>query len=183
MVQTAVTIDGAGDEAARYESAASAWLTGRSAIALAYSEGQAVTLLPGAQVGGLTTRCAQPGKVVHIQYGDEFGVTYVVAFGKLGMYAYVSAEGLEAEAEVEAQQVAPQRAERLPLATPVLLCNGVSAIISAYSTADCHSYRVSWFDRRTWSIRHKWTDRQNFEVITGAASSATDAAAAVTLSA
>ena len=175
MVQTAVTIDGAGDEAARYESAASAWLTGRSAIALAYNEGQAVTLLPGAQVNGLTTRCAQPGKVVHIQYGDEFGVTYVVAFGKLGMVAYVSADGLEAVEE--AQQVAPQRVERLPLATPVLLCNGVSAVVSGHSTAACHSYRVSWFDRRTWSIRHKWTDRQNFEVIGAAENAAVMSAA------
>ena len=167
MVQTAVSTDRAGQVE---------W----EAIALDYSEGQAVTLLPGARVGGLTTRCAQPGKVVHIQYGDEFGVTYVVAFGKLGMVAYVSAEGLEAVEE--AQQVAPQRVERLPLTTPVLLCNGVSAIVSGHSTADCNSYRLSWFDRRTWSIRHKWTNRQNFEVI-GAASSATDAAAAVTLSA
>ena len=178
-----VTFDEAADEAARYESAASAWLTGRSAIALAYSEGQAVTLLPGAQVGGLTTRCAQPGKVVHIQYGDELGVTYVVAFGKLGMFAYVSAEGLEAVAEaVGAQPAAPQRAERLPLTTPVLLCNGVSAIVSGHSTADCNSYRVSWFDRRTWSVRCKWTDRQNFEVI-GAASSAADASSSAALSA
>lgn len=73
--------------------------TSTQVIELAFVEGQAVTLLAGAQVGGLTTRCAQPGKVVHIQYSDEHGVIYVVAFGKLQRYAYVSADGLAAVEE------------------------------------------------------------------------------------
>ena len=67
---------------------------------------------------------------------------------------------------------------RLPLSTPVLLCNGVLGVISGHSTADVNSYRVSWFDRRSWSKRHKWTDRANFEVI-GAAENAAIALAAL----
>lgn len=70
---------------------------GKQAITLDFTEGQEVTLLAGAKVNGLITRCNQPGKIVHIQYHQEFGVTYVVAFGKLGMYAYVGVEGLEAQ--------------------------------------------------------------------------------------
>ena len=78
----------------------------QSAIVLDFIEGQEVTLLAGAQVGGLTTRCNQPGKVIHIQYNAEFGVTYVVAFSKLRKYAYVSADGLEAVAD-EAETATP----------------------------------------------------------------------------
>jgi hypothetical protein len=74
-------------------------------IALDFTEGQDVILLKGAKVHGLTTKCNQPGTVVHIQYSDEFGFTYVVKFGSLGMYAYVGADGLEAVAEVVAPAI------------------------------------------------------------------------------
>lgn len=76
-------------------------------IALDFLEGQDVILLRGAQIGGLTTRTNQPGTVVKVLYSDEFGFTYCVAFGTMQrMYAYVSAEGLEAVAEV-APEVTP----------------------------------------------------------------------------
>lgn len=72
--------------------------TEQPVIVLDFEEGQQVILLAGATVNGLTTRCNQPGKVIHVQYSQEFGVTYVVSFGKLGMYAYVSADDLQAVA-------------------------------------------------------------------------------------
>lgn len=55
--------------------------------------------------------------------------------------------------------------ERVPLGTSVFLCNGVEAAISGHSTCDCNSYRVSWFDRKYWTVRHKWVQRGGFEVI------------------
>jgi len=60
---------------------------------------------------------------------------------------------------------------RLPLATPVRLCNGVEATISGHSTASATSYRVSWFDRWFWRVHHKWVERGDFEV-TGSAAAA-----------
>ncbi|MEO8391500.1 MAG: hypothetical protein ABI700_00770 [Chloroflexota bacterium] len=181
------------------EQAGQGWLVGHDAIALDFEEGQEVTLLAGAKIGGLTTRVNQPGKVVHVQYHAEFGTTYVVAFGKLGMYARVGAEGLEAVAEetpvVVAQQgektfynvsdliadlkggkfTPSQPAERLPLTTPVILRNGVSAVVSGHSTASCTSYRVSWYDRVHLVVRHKWMERGAFEVISTANKTATAA--------
>ncbi|MEO8392500.1 MAG: hypothetical protein ABI700_05860 [Chloroflexota bacterium] len=51
------------------------------------------------------------------------------------------------------------------------LRRGQLAVISGHSTADCNSYRVSWFDRHIWQVQHKWVERGAFEV-TGLAASA-----------
>lgn len=59
----------------------------------------------------------------------------------------------------------PAKPHRLSLGTPVRTRSGISGVISGHSTADCNSYRISWFDRRLWCIRHKWMERGNFEVI------------------
>ena len=48
----------------------------------------------------------------------------------------------------------------------VLALAAVLAVISGHSTADCNSYRVSWYDRVHLVIRHKWLERGAFEVIT-----------------
>src|SRR3982751_6112327 len=67
---------------------------------------------------------------------------------------------------------APARpAERLSLATPVILRNGVLAVVSGHSTASCTSYRISWYDRVHLVVRHKWVERGSFEV-TGLAAEA-----------
>ena len=165
MVQTAVSTDGAGQR----------WLTDQSAIALDFTEGEDVTLLPGAQVGGLTTRCAQPGKVVHIQYSAEFGVIYVVAFGKLRQYAYVSAEWLEA-VDPPAEFVTVTEMP-LPMGAPVIAeALGIVGVISGRSTCDRQRWRVTWFNRHYWCVEHKWLARSQFEVITsGAAENAANA--------
>jgi len=52
--------------------------------------------------------------------------------------------------------------ERVALGTPVLLWNDTPAIISGHSTCDCNSYRLSWFDRHFWQVRHKWVHRSCF---------------------
>ena len=166
MQQTAVSTDRAGQAGG----------IGWEAIALAFEEGQDVTLLPGAQVGGLTTRCAQPGRVVHIQYGGEFGVTYVVAFGKLGMVAYVSADGLEA-VDPPAEFVTVTEMP-LALGTPVIVeALGIVGVISGRSTCDGQRWRITWFNRHYWRVEHKWLARSQFEVI-GAANHAACSSAA-----
>lgn len=62
-----------------------------------YTEGTAVTVKSGALIGGLVLRTNQPGRIIRVQQSAEFGTTYVVALtDKPGMYAYVSADGIEA---------------------------------------------------------------------------------------
>lgn len=56
-----------------------------------------------------------------------------------------------------------QPTERLPLGTPVVLANGVDAVISGHSTADCNRYRVSWFNRQIWQVQHKWIERGSLQ--------------------
>jgi hypothetical protein len=106
-----------------------------------FQRDQRVTCKPGAL-------CHQAGigRVKDVVWG--YVVVYFEGVGAVLYYAH----------ELES-------AERVPLATPVTLCNGVQAFISGHSTADCNSYRVSWFDRHYWQARHKWTDRVNFEVV------------------
>ena len=66
-----------------------------------YAEGQEVTLLPGACIGGLTLRTAQRGTIIHIQ---SDGAVFVVKFGERGHIAYVGADGIEPLAEIEVEQ-------------------------------------------------------------------------------
>lgn len=60
--------------------------------------------------------------------------------------------------------VAP--APRLPLGTRVSVpCLRIAdGVISGHSTCDRASYRVTWFDRRLWTIRHKWVTKGVIEV-------------------
>lgn len=70
-----------------------------------------------------------------------------------------------ARQQYQINPVAPfQHPERIALGKAVRLCNGVNAVISGQSTCDCNSYRVSWFDRHFWQVRHKWVERGAFEV-------------------
>lgn len=55
--------------------------------------------------------------------------------------------------------------QRLPLSTPVMLRNGVSAVVSGNNPNDVNRLRVSWFDTHFWVVRHLWTDRVCVEVL------------------
>lgn len=55
--------------------------------------------------------------------------------------------------------------QRLPLTTPVLLRNGVSAVVSGNNPNDANRVRVSWWDTHFWVVRHLWTDRVCVEVL------------------
>lgn len=70
----------------------------------------------------------------------------------------------------------PEYVERLPLATPVKLWNGVEGVVSGHNPNDASRYRVSWFDTHFWAVRHLWTERHCFDVM-GEVAVAKDAAA------
>lgn len=69
-------------------------------------------------------------------------------------------------------------APRLPLTTPVLLRNGVTAVVSGHNPNDSRRHRVSWFNTRLWRVEHKWLDRSCFEVMKTAPGFSTEAEAA-----
>lgn len=54
--------------------------------------------------------------------------------------------------------------ERVPLSTPVMLYDGVEAVVCGHSTADCNRYQVTFFNRRLWRQEFRWIGRSKFEV-------------------
>lgn len=62
------------------------------------------------------------------------------------------------------EQVNPvvQHPAALPLTTPVRLTHGVFGVISGHEGG---RYRITWFARHCWKVRHVWLDRGQFEVV------------------
>lgn len=56
-------------------------------------------------------------------------------------------------------------AGRLPLGTIVRRFDGTEAVITGHNPNDVQRYRLSWFDRHFWIVRHRWTGKEAFEVI------------------
>lgn len=131
-----------------YEAGTAAWFKAHGTTAQdARCKGCEVEYLKGElSADGLCDHCADEHSAAFYDMSQDVG----------GFY----------DQDTMCNEVAQQPVPCLPLGAPVRITTlGVNGVISGRSTCDSSRYRVTWFNRHFWAVRHEWVGRGVIEVL------------------